>query len=158
MERGQISSYDALAALFLFLLAFTTLRGTWLGNLEVAENELEYNDMRSKAIQAIDSLVKTKGSPSDWNSENVELIGLAEKPSVLSESKLREFSSMSYTTVKELLWLGNYDFRFELYAAEPSKDLNVGMPVDGNSTIVSLRRTINYLGGQGLVVFKVFKE
>jgi hypothetical protein len=89
---------------------------------------------------------------------NVELIGLAKKENVLDEERLMAFASMNYDSAVKLLSLGNYDFRFELYAKNSADDLNVGMPIDNNSTVVSLRRAVKYKGGEATVIFKVFTE
>ena len=157
-EKGQISTYDIIVALFIFVLVFATMRGLWISNLQKAETEQQYNKMKMKAMQAIESMVKIKGYPKNWDESNVELLGLARKPNVLSESKLQQFAAMDYGNAKDLLLIGDYDFNFSLDAAEPTDNISVGMPLDNNSTIVSLKRIVKYKGAEADVVFKVFKE
>ena len=157
-NKGQTSSYDLLVALFLFLLMFASMRGLWIGNIQVAEKEQQHIEMRFKTIQAMNSLIKTKGYPSNWDTNTVELIGLAERENVLSETKINRFAALDYPTATELLALGNYDFNITITSFNPANDLSVGMPVDQNSTIVSIKRSVKYKGGEADVVFKVFTE
>jgi hypothetical protein len=157
-QRGQVSAYDIFAAVFLFMLAFITLRGIWLNSIESAERAQALIEMKMKTMQAIDSLLKTTGYPNNWDGGNVELIGLAQKENVLSRKKMLQFAALDYGSARELLQLGNYDFRFELHAKNSADDLNVGMAVDNNSTVVSLKRTVEYGGAEASVLFKVFTE
>ena len=157
-KRGQISTYDIVVALFIFVLVFATMRGIWISNVQKAETEQEYNIMKLKAMQAIESMVKTKGYPKNWDGSNVELLGLARKQNVLSESKVMQFAAMDYSTAKDLLLIANYDFNFSLHSAEPTDSVSVGMPLDSNSTVISIKRVVKYKGAEADVVFKVFKE
>jgi len=157
-KRGQVESYDIVVALVLFMFIFVTLRGIWIGNLNSLESEQRNVEMRLKADQAVNSIIRIRGFPENWDSENVELIGLAEKKNVLKEESLQEFAAIEYGTAKELLKLGGYDFNFTLHAKDTSNNFAAGMPVDNNSSIVSLKRIVKYKGAEASVVFKVFTE
>jgi len=157
-KTGQISLYDVMAALFVFILIFVTMRGIWIGNVVSAEDTQSNSEMRLKAAQAINSIIKIRGFPKDWDSGNVQLIGLAKRANVLSEEKLAEFAAMEYGQARGLLLLGNYDFNLSIEAFDPANNVSIGKPLDGNSTIVSLNRTVKYKEGEASVVFKVFRE
>lgn len=157
-KTGQISLYDVMAALFVFILVFVTMRGIWIGNVISAEDTQGNSEIRLKAAQAVNSIIKIRGFPKDWDSENVQLIGLAKRANVLSEEKLAEFAAMEYGQARDLLLLGNYDFNLSIEAFDQANNLSIGMPLDGNSTIVSLNRTVKYKEAEASVVFKVFKE
>lgn len=157
-KTGQISLYDVMAALFVFILLFVTMRGIWIGNIISAEDIQGETEMRLKAAQALNSIIKIKGFPKNWDAGNVQLIGLAKRANVLSEGKLNKFAAMDYGTARDLMLLGSYDFNISIEAFDPVNNISIGMPIDGNSTILSLERTVKYKEAEASVVFKVFKE
>jgi len=156
-KRGQISSIDLLAAILLFLLIFFSLRNIWLDNLSSGLNDLEKFEMQVLSNEATDSLLKTPGYPLNWTSANVELIGLTDKENVINEKKLLLFKSIPYETAKTKLGLGKFEFSFDLTSTNPIYNQHIGANVDSNSTIFSITRIVSYKGGEGNVVFKVFK-
>jgi hypothetical protein len=157
MERGQVSVFDLLASTFLFIIIFTAMRGIWLGNIDTAMNEMAFNEMQVKAQQVLDSLIKTEGYPSNWNSENVQLIGLADKPNIIGREKLSAFKTMDYNVASSRLSLGSYDFNFEL-TQNGAVVKSVGIPVDTNKTVISLERIVIYGGSEAHVTFRVFQK
>ncbi len=156
--RGQVSSIDVLVSAVIFVMIFISLRGVWLENISEAENNFYFSELQLKSESALDSLVKTQGYPKNWSADNVELIGLADKPLVLDESKVLSFAGMDYNDAKYLLGLGRYDFRMDIIAESPSDSISIGKALDANVFVYSVRRTVVYKGGFADVGFKVFSK
>ncbi|MFH1234439.1 MAG: hypothetical protein V1493_02400 [Candidatus Diapherotrites archaeon] len=159
-EKGQVSFYDFLIAMMLFMIAFTVLNGVWVNNYANATGMFAMNDMESRTLQALNSLIKTKGYPENWNAGNVEIIGLASKKNAIDEAKLAQFRLMAYDDIKEKLKLEGYDFNFEFYAQNPADDFNIfssSPSISSNPNIISLARAVEFKGGSAVVQFKVFR-
>ena len=157
-KRGQISSIDAFIAIILFVMLFISLRGVWLNNMNVSSKKIIALEMQVSAQQAIDVLTKSGGYPADWESENVSIIGLANKPFVLDSQKVALFESMDYSLVKEKLGLQGYDFVFDLNSSLPGLNKSIGASIDNNKTIFQLTRNTVYAGGDAVVTFNVFTK
>lgn len=156
-RNAQASLYDLMMAFMLFLIAFSLLNSVWTKNYASALDSLSMSEMESKTLQALNVLLKTQGYPKNWNSSNVEIIGLAERKNSISETKLDAFTSMDYSTAKEKLKLGQYDFRFEFDAQGEENDVNFGLEPGSEKNVVSLKRIVEFNGGSVIVYFKVFK-
>lgn len=156
--NGQVSSIDVVLATVIFIMIFVFMRGVWIQNIENAQNEFSFSEMQLKSQQAIDSLVKTGGYPSNWSSSNVELLGLAEKPLVLSSLKVAAFSSFDYNKSRYLLGLGNYDFSIKISSQTPSNSVSFGTAPDINRFVFSIRRVVLYKGEKADVIFNVYSN
>ncbi len=156
--RGQVSSIDVLVSAVIFVLVFVSLRGVWIQNIEEAENNFYFSELQLKSESALDSLVKTEGYPINWTNSNVELIGLADKPLILSDSKVAYFASMDYNNAKYILGLGSYDFKMDILAENPADNISIGKALDPDVFVYSVKRTVVYKGGFADVSFKVFSK
>jgi hypothetical protein len=156
--RGQVSSIDVLVSAVIFVLIFVSLRGVWIQNIGEAEGNFYFSELQLKSESALDSLVKTQGFPLDWTISNVEIIGLADKPLVLSAAKVANFSSMDYNTARNIIGLGSYDFRMDIIAESPADNISIGKTLDANVFVYSVKRTVVYKGGIADVSFKVFSK
>lgn len=65
-------------------------------------------------VSATDSLILGKGYPENWNSSNVEVLGLASSPNRLDENKIESFLNLGYEEIKQKLGIGNKDFYLEI--------------------------------------------
>jgi hypothetical protein len=155
MKRGQVSSIDALIAILIFVLVLTSIRTIWMDNVHTAEITASATEINLSAQQAFDVLTKTQGWPTNWTTSNVSIIGLADKPNVLSEQKVSAFESISYNTAKNKLSLQKYEFSFDINSTNPSYNKHIGSSLDGNTTVVLSKRVI-YKGGEAIVTLKVF--
>ncbi len=155
MKKGQISSIDALIAILIFVLVISAIRTIWLDNVNTTYKNANYTEMSLSSQQAFDILTKTRGWPENWEANTVFIIGLADKPNVLSETKINIFESIPYADAKEMLSLQKYDFSFDINSINPSYNKHIGSSLDGN-IIVSLNKRVIYKGGEAIVTFKVF--
>jgi len=156
MKKGQVSSIDALLAILIFVLVLGSIRTIWVENITAADKSSSLTEINLSAQQALDVLTKTQGFPTNWNSDNVFIIGLADKPNVLSTSKVNAFESLSYESTKEKLSLQKYDYSFDINSTNPSYNKHIGASTDGN-TLVQLTKRVIYNGGEAIVTLKVFK-
>jgi hypothetical protein len=156
MQKGQVSSYDVLIAIIIFLLMFTFLRQIPINNLTEAMNDFSYNEMRIYSQQALDSMLKTNGYPTSWTSGDVEIIGLVERENIIDEEKITELLLLDYNDAKDLLALGKYDFNFSINSIDDSKDFSFGLAVPADKEIIVFERIV-YYGGEASATLKVFK-
>ncbi len=155
-SKGQVSSYDVLIALIIFLLMFVVLRQLPMSNLAVAIDDFTYSEMRIYSGQAFDSILKTNGYPIDWDVNNVEIIGLAQRANIIDEEKVIQFLQLDYNNAKEALALNKYDFNLSINSVEDSKEFSFGVNVPSDKEIIVIERVI-YYGGEANAILKVFK-
>lgn len=163
MAKGQINSIDFMFALFLFLFMVAWLLSIWTGNLGVALAEQAFGEMREKSFQIADVLVRTQGTPENWEELGVyetDAIGLAVKDRVVDAEKVSAFveaghSAADYNRTKEIFGIVPFDYYFELHGVE---DLETGVAAREGETAVSTERTVMYKGGEATVRITIHGE
>ncbi|MFB6088389.1 MAG: hypothetical protein ABEK36_01270 [Candidatus Aenigmatarchaeota archaeon] len=78
--------------------------------IERQEEMLFYEEIMS----VTDTLMLSEGYPQNWNSSNVQVIGLASTPNNLNKTKVQRFLGLDYEKVKSGLGFGNKEFYFEM--------------------------------------------
>ena len=159
MSRGQIVSYDILMAFSAFVLLFAFLSFVWNQNFITGFEQQEIIQQQILANQAAEVLIKSKGTPTDWEDDPIkmEVIGLATKQNVLSQQKLDAFEALDYETAQEALKIKQYDFLFELKTGSLVNDKTIGADISTAKDIFVLRRNVIYLGEDANVFFKLFE-
>jgi hypothetical protein len=151
-KKAQISGLDLILAIILFSMAIILFSILW--------NVVQYNVTTSAdadiiAIQVANRLLDSPGYPSDWNSTNVQLIGLSSERGVMDQSKFENLIALlsqpgGYDEVRQLLGLGPYQFYINLTYPDGSPVLINGQPAVGGdpptnaTTVSSIRRTALY--------------
>lgn len=132
-DTGQVLIFDVFFALLGLFAVFIVLTSLWNANYSVGVEELHAQDARVRALQAMNTLVKSPGDPADWNSDpsSANSLGLALADGSLSEARLDAFNSMDYDTARERLGLEGYDYYFEVNGLKHSYNASSG--VDFNS-------------------------
>ena len=157
-EKGQTIIYDFMISFIIFVLFVFALNLQWSIKFdEIQEKHLD-TKMRKRGIQAIQVLVKSPGYPKDWNSENAEVIGLAERENILSQGKISELQNISYSDAKGLLLLAEYDFWLQIDALGEENDLNFGQEPQTPETAVRLKRDVLLNGGNANVYLTVYEQ
>ena len=141
-KNGQISSIDMLISGIIFLMIFISIRSIWIENLNEIQDSLNSYELELKSIQAINCLLKTPGFPIDWNSSNVELIGLAKKPFVLSEDKVNKFLLLDYNSAKRALGIDGYEFNFTIFDDALDENKFFGINPTQKSVVYSVNRKV----------------
>lgn len=93
-------------AFLIFMISFSIVVDSLL-SVPHREPELMEGEM------ILETFLKSGGAPEDWNSGNVEKVGMATAPNVLDRGKVEELMRMDYRDVKDILGI-NGDFRFIL--------------------------------------------
>jgi len=110
--------------------------------------------MQEKAFQVTNVLLG-EGKPTNWNTSNVEIIGLTNKPFHLSESKVNNFTMIKYQRTRELLDL-HYDFYFRIIQ-QGNTITNYGLNGTGKQNI-NLRRNVFYKNDLAIMEFRVWQS
>lgn len=151
-KKAQISGLDLILAIMLFSMAIILFSILW--------GVVQYNAKTSAdadviAIQVANRLLDSPGQPSNWNSTNVQLIGLSSERGVMDESKFKNLLALlaqpgGYDEVRQLLGLGPYQFYINMTFPDGSPVLINGHPAQGGdpptnaTTVSSITRTALY--------------
>ncbi|MEK6954572.1 MAG: hypothetical protein AABX01_06175 [Candidatus Micrarchaeota archaeon] len=117
MRKGLFTS-DFIVGLVIFIAALLIISPMWGSlNLQV-DNQERTRDMQASALSATDTLIRTKGSPENWNNTFVKSIGLVEgEERILSANKSRYFflyMISNYSDAKFRLGAGAYQLGAEM--------------------------------------------
>jgi len=149
-KKGQTSMIDMLIASFLFIGLVTLIMVTWTNYNNRLNERLVYDQIQIKAFQVSDLLVKSPGSPTNWeeNISSLKVIGLADTDRILSRNKINAFANnLTNETIKKTLNLEDYNFYFLLndttFGIPPVKIYETGSKPNSTSTIaVNIRRYV----------------
>ena len=158
-EKAQISVYDGMIAVAIFLLLYFALDSIWNTNLQNLQQLQMQNEMQFKALQAISVLVKTQGVPFNWEKkpDDANALGLIDRKGEVKNEKLSAFAAMDYNTAQFVLKVAPYDFRFEFDANGTTDDKNIGKIIDANKTVIALERSVKFKGGNAIARLKIFR-
>lgn len=151
-KRSQASMLDLFMGAFLFIILITFVMITWNNYNNRLYERLIYEQIELKTFQVSDLLVRSSGSPTNWedNISSLKVIGLADKDRILSTNKVAAFVNLSNDNVTKILNLENYNFYFKL-----------GSYISGstpNGTIsVSLRRYVIFENATEEIQFILWK-
>ncbi len=148
------------AALLIFLIAFVFLEGVWPQNISRWNEENEFRTLFNRSVQLSSALVESPGVPSNWNTQSVEVIGLAGQKNVLDHNKLAMFEALvsdDYNLARHKMRFAEYDFFFILDSEDDSQDVNIGkLPMDPKKT-VSIRRVVTMEGKNAILLLWAFR-
>ena len=113
-RKGQVWSFDFIASVTIFFMVLMVLFFVWEYTTLQNNDQIVFNDMESTALDTIDTMIRVRGFPEQWDSSNVEVLGLASEENVLNESKLLEFVSMDYYNSRRVLGILGYGFYFQV--------------------------------------------
>lgn len=145
--RAQMWSMDFVISAVMFFVSVVLILFAW--NYVTTENyeQMVFNDMQNTGLIVSDVLVRTEGSPPDWNTTALA-IGLASDDNVIDENKLRNFMDyMSYNESKRIMGIRNFEYYFTMKNLDnitiqmDGKNIEKGYPpsIDVN-TIVPIQR------------------
>ena len=156
-KKAQIVTTDLFIAIVIFTIIMSIIIISWGRYTAKLDDRLNYDEMQSRAFQISNLLVKSQGSPSNWeNGGNAESLGLASRDRILSSSKVDAFANLSYGNITKLLGIRNYDFYFKLKDFENNTLVLVGNIPAGNFA-VNLRRYVIYENEEAVMEFALWK-
>ncbi len=125
-------------SIILFTIMLIFIIDAWdNNNTNIAEKQLT-SRMESEAITILETFLKSKGIPENWNSTTVQTVGLVTSQNELSASRLLNFTSMSYADAKTALKV-DYEFYFYVEDMDGNRLYAQGNSSIGNKA-VSLTR------------------
>ena len=108
--KGQAFSPDFIIASVIFLLILimlNTYTNSMYEKIEKQENMIYYETL----LSTTDIMMLYGGYPENWNSTNVEVIGLAGRPNYINRTKLETMvNGISNNRIKELLGIEDRSF------------------------------------------------
>ncbi len=147
---------DLLVGAIIFLLVLLSINTFWVGELNSLDDNIETNEMKLIAFNAIEILLTTQGNPDNWiylPEAMVNEIGLVKMSRVVEEDNLVAFQNMSYDGAREKLKIRHYDFFFEFDGVD---DVNAGLPPVGDADKVVIYRKASYKGVSADVKFTLY--
>lgn len=159
-SRAQAVLLDLVFGVFVFVLLFAFLYSQWQASLSTALREQGFEELHARGFQAVDSLVSSKGQPSNWHllsQSDINVLGIARKRNVVDEARLSRFLSLDYEFARQKLALSSFDFFFHISNSQ-GVDFNFGLLPDSNIAVFSFRRIVDYKGVESIVDFTVFKK
>ena len=161
--KGQMWSMDFIISFIMFFMAVVLVLFAW--DYATTENyeQMLFNDMQSTGLIVSDVLVRTSGSPQDWNMTAMA-IGLASEENTIDENKLRNFVFyMDYNDSRRIMGMGSYEYYFIMKNLDNQTMLIDGQPtVKGNyppvyvKNIVPVERYVLYGGELAKLSFIVW--
>lgn len=115
-NKAQAWTLDFIVAFVLFFTALFVFYGYYSGSVSEKTGDLE--NLRREA-QGISNFLMSEGYPSNWNSSNVERIGIVDSGFMLNSSKLESLASMDYYSSKSLL---NADHDYYFYFSDSANN------------------------------------
>ena len=80
-RKAQFFSTDLVFSFVLFVLFFSGYYFAWDYSENMISSAYETKKMETRSVQASDVLVRTSGSPENWDNANVVSLGIAIKNS-----------------------------------------------------------------------------
>ena len=156
---GQGIMLDFMFGFMIFIVAWAYISGQYDLKLSEIQKADSIGKMKIKAERVADTLVKTKGSPENWEKLGIwslQYPGLALNDREISEAKLAAFTNMTsdYLLLKEKMGLEGFDFSFNF---KGSIDVNAGLAPQGNATQIVVQRVAVYKGGPGIATLRVYR-
>jgi len=158
-SRGQAVIIDFSVALMLFILMWFFITSQFNAQFADAIHSQSVDSMRLKADYTLETLVKSPGTPSNWENHSpadVNSIGLAVRDREISEEKLTAFSNFSgsYDELRQKMGIGDVDFFFTFDGVD---DATAGLPPGGDADKVTAQRIVMYKGGSAIVTLMLYR-
>ncbi len=153
--KGQLFSGDIAIATFVFLASLAMALFLWNSTTEDINRAENLRNMQKIAFQAVEQLIRTPGTPEDWNYFTVDVPGLSSEDRIINKTKALDFIDLmdsngsNYDENKYLVSIDPYEFYMNATYLNGSivkingRDFIAGkMPVDETETLAILRTAI----------------
>lgn len=154
-HKGQIIAIDFMLTMAVTAIIIILLVSTFIFYEKKIDESTSYNLMLTKAFQVSDILIKTQGSPTNWNASNVDVIGLVSEDRMISSEKLNQFINMPEQDIKKRFTM-NYNFYFNLKNTGGNSLASVGTIPSGTRTVV-IKRYVLYENDKTIMEFAVWE-
>lgn len=101
--KGQAFAPDFLTSVVILGVMLSVFLVSWNSIVDAQITDQRDRELYYQGERTMKNLLNSPGSPENWNSSNVEVLGFAERPHVLNESKIEEFKDLSSSEKSSLL-------------------------------------------------------
>lgn len=101
--KGQAFAPDFLASIVILGFMLSIFLVSWNSIVDAQIADQGERELYQQGERTMKNILNSPGSPENWNSSNVEVVGFADRPHVLNESKIEEFDDLSSVEQKSLL-------------------------------------------------------
>ncbi|MBU0469854.1 MAG: hypothetical protein KKA62_05405 [Nanoarchaeota archaeon] len=115
-RKGLVFSTDGVVSIIVFLVVMIFIISLWNLYGNKLQESVALEELELLNFQITDLLMKTSGTPTDWESSPTDALalGLRSNPGMLDDGKLTAFLTMDYNLVKTLLNIERFEFEFVL--------------------------------------------
>lgn len=151
--------YDLIVSSMILLLLFGFLVNQYNYGVKSFSEELNYNELKEIAVNTSNSLILSKGFPSNWVKDinKVKELGLVKEKRILSKEKINALAEMDYSKIKELLNLFENELFIELIDFNGTTIKEIGLKPVKEKQKVSVRRVVIYEDKKTKLVVTVWK-
>lgn len=143
-RRGQSFSGEMLLAFAIFLACLILVLTLWDNSMRDVLSSENRRLMEEAGVTAAEKLIRTPGTPADWNRSHVASIGLANESRFLMPHKVKEFVRMmddsepglcgagmsKYGCNSYMLGMGAFHFKFNMTHLNGSVVKTGGVPAE----------------------------
>jgi len=161
-KKGQGIAIDLMAGVLIFIIIGSSIMFVWGDkSFEVEENLFE-NERIAMAERTLNTIVISKGLPTDWEkyigteeeiANNIKMLGLARRDRVLDKKKVEKFAELSnfednYAILKTKLLIGGNEYYFRIL--DPKREnvdeqiISAGESPTGNVVEIRIERAVIY--------------
>ncbi|MEW6329208.1 MAG: hypothetical protein AB1468_03770 [Candidatus Micrarchaeota archaeon] len=117
---GQLFTIDFILGLSVFIFILLALLALQTQLESQVESGKARTEMQLIALRISDVLVRTKGTPADWNASNVIRIGLCDEPRAINVTRFLRLKQLSNETARAILGAGPYSLHLSITDANGS--------------------------------------
>ena len=144
-SKAQFFSSDFFLSFVLFMLMFAGFYFAWEYSNELIAHSYALRNIETRGVQASDVLVRTKGSPENWDSSNVNSLGIASSENIINHTLLSRLSSVEYNTSKFLIGLQAFDYYLLVEDFNSQQIFSYGLfPSTTAKTVIPVTRYVLY--------------
>lgn len=158
-KKAQAVITDLFIALMIFTILISAIAFVW-GRYSMRFNDnLEYSGMQLKALEISDLLIKTRGSPENWelSPSDAEIFGLASSDRTISEEKLDSLThNVTYNNMTASLGLSDYGLYLRLSSLNGTSISDYGLDSESQLS-VSIKRFVNYKNETSVFETRIWK-
>lgn len=156
-RKAQLSSADFALAISIAIIILLSVISAFIYYENKINEAISYNDLLTKNFQISDALVKMQGIPSNWESSNVYVIGLAFEDRKISRKKLDQFVNMDERDIKSIMKT-NYEFHFNIRYINGTSIKSAGTNLSESRTrSVTIERYVFYENKTAIIEFKLWE-
>jgi hypothetical protein len=111
--KGQALAPDILASIAIMGFMLSIFLMSWNSIVDSQLEDQSERELYHQGERTMKNLLNSPGSPEAWNSDSVEVVGFADRPHVLNNSKIEEFKQLSESDQSSVLMSAGFNLKIE---------------------------------------------